>query len=284
MLVEVLLDLLLAGLRRPAGKLLRSKGEVGNLALFRNGCGVARGILLEEAFQVALRWIDRLAQVVRRDRRIIELDPDVVLAIALADLLVAHRHPRGDQRAHGGFELDVEDVEVVQQFLFKFRNRLVELIGDEGGIPVGSDELAAGKKVLAELAFVQELDHVVVGGVNAQLLRFGQQNLLLHQTRAGLLLEVVDDKRRLRQLLPQQLPPRKLAHPLLADHLARRQIAAVPVWVDGGIRIGGYGALTGREAGDQIDHHAHRCGGNDEDEKRLGQAIVSLQETDHGWT
>ena len=55
---EVLLNLLLGGLRNAAGNLVGRKGEVGDLALFRNRRGIARGVLLEEGFQVAVGGID----------------------------------------------------------------------------------------------------------------------------------------------------------------------------------------------------------------------------------
>ena len=61
--------------------------------------------------------------------------------------------------------------------------------GDEVGIPVIADELAVGEEELAKLALVQELDHIVVGGVDAQLLGLSQQNLPLHQLLANLLLD-----------------------------------------------------------------------------------------------
>jgi len=43
-------------------------------------------------------------------------------------------------------------------------------------------------------------------------------------------------------------------------------------------------AAPARSNRDQVHHHGHRCGADDDNEKRLGQAIVSLQETNHGWT
>jgi hypothetical protein len=79
------------------------------------------------------------------------------------------------------------------------------------------------------------------------------------------------------------LPAGALADRLLADRHARGKHSAVPVGVDRGEGVGGRGSRAG-EAGNQIDHHAHRCGGDDDHKKCLGYAIVSLQETDHGWT
>ena len=96
--IEVLLNLLLAGLRNAAGQLVGGKGKVGDLALLGHGRGIARGVLLEESLQIAVRGIDRLAQIVGGDHRVVELDLDVLLAIGLADIRIAHRDSGGDQR------------------------------------------------------------------------------------------------------------------------------------------------------------------------------------------
>ena len=61
---EVLLNLLLAGLRRPAGQLIGTHGKVGDPALLRHGRGIARGVLLEEGFEVAVQGVDGLAHIV----------------------------------------------------------------------------------------------------------------------------------------------------------------------------------------------------------------------------
>jgi hypothetical protein len=275
---KILLNLLLAGLRNPAGQFIGGKGKVGDLALFRHPRGIARGVLLEESRKLPVRGIDRLAHVVGCDHRVVELDLDVVLAISIADFLVAHRNPGRDQRPQP------PDDDILLHLLFKLRDRHVELIGDEGGVPVGADELAVWEEELAKLAFVQKLDHIVVGGANAQLLRLCQQDLLLHQLLADALFDQAQNDRAVGVALLLQLPAGHLLHPLLAHRLARRQEAAVPVGVDHGICIGGRGALAAGQAGDQVQHHAHRGGGDDDDEKCLDYAAVFLlQETDHGW-
>ena len=162
--VEVLLNLLLGGLRNPAGQLIGGEGKVGDPALLRHGRGIARGVFLEEGLQVGVRGIDLLAQVVGGDDRIVELDLDVLLAIILARFLVAHRHPGGDQR------LQAANEDALLHLLLKLRDRHVELIGDEGGIAVVADVIAVREEVLAKLALVQEIAHIVVRGSDAQLL------------------------------------------------------------------------------------------------------------------
>ena len=257
--------------------ILGATGKIGDLAFFRHGRGVARAVLLEEGLQVAVAGIDLLAQVVDRDHRIVELDLDVLLAIALANFLIANRDRSGNQR------LQAPDQDVLLQAIFKFLHRHVEPIGDQPGILVVADELALGKESLANLAGVQILAHIVVGDADAELLGLRQQNLLLHQLLADALLEETQDHGVIRIVLLLRHLPGALADRLLADRFARREEAAVPVGVDHGIGVGGGGAHSG-EAWNQVNHHGHRSGGDDDDEKCLGEAIVSLQETDHGWT
>ena len=48
---EVLLNLLLAGLRNPAGQLIGGEGKVGDPALLGHGRGIARGVFLEEGLE-----------------------------------------------------------------------------------------------------------------------------------------------------------------------------------------------------------------------------------------
>ena len=59
--------------------------------------------------------------------------------------------------------------------------------------------------------------------------------------------------------------------------------AAVPVRIDDSVGIGSRIRRPGRQAGNQVNDHRHRGGGNDDDKQGLGQAIVSLQKTNHGW-
>ena len=90
-LVVVGLNLLLRGLRNAAGKLVGRERKVGDLALLRHRVRVARGVLLEEGLEIGVRRVDGLAQIVAREHRVIELDLDVVLAVGVADFLVADR-------------------------------------------------------------------------------------------------------------------------------------------------------------------------------------------------
>ena len=276
---KVLLNLLLADLRNAAGKLVGTHGKVGDLALLRHGRRIARGVLLKEAGKLAVRGVDGLAQIVGSNDCIVELDLDVLLAIIVADLGIAHRRPAGNQR------LQAAHNDIPLHLLLKRRDRHIELPGDEVGVAVAANVLAVGKEVFAKLALMQKLGHIVVGGLDAQLLGLDQQNLLLHQLLANLLLDHVFDLRVAGVLgIPLlYLPAGALADRLLADRYARGEQTAIPVGVDRGVGVGGGGSHAG-EAGNQIDHHAHRCGGDDDHKKCLGYAIVSLQETDHGWT
>ena len=277
--VVVLLNLLLVRLRHSAGHLSGDESEIGDPALFRRGRGIARGVFLEEGFQIAIRGVDRLAQVIRGENRVFELDLRIRLAKFVPHLLIVHRDPGGNQR------LQPVNLDVLLHLLLEGRHRQVELLGNKVGIAVGANELAVGKQELAELALVQKLPHIVVRGLNAQLPGLCQQNLLLEQLLAHLLLEDLHNRRVVGVLRGPllQLLVSKLAHPLLAHRIARGQQTAVPVGIDDGIVVCGC-ASHAHQAGDQVHHHAHRSGGDDDDKKCLGQAIVSLQETDHGWT
>jgi hypothetical protein len=130
---------------------------------------------------------------------------------------------------------------------------------------------------------MQELAHVVVRGVDAELCGLIKQNLLLHQLLANLPLDDADDHRIVSVLRTpaHQLLARHLAHPLLADRISRGEDAVVPVRIDGGKSVRGVGAHAG-EAGNQVDHHAYRSGGDDDNKKCLDDAIILLQKTDHG--
>ena len=61
------------------------------LRCFRHRVRVARRVLLEEGLEIGVGGIDGLAQVVGGEHRVIELDLDVVLAVGVADFLVADR-------------------------------------------------------------------------------------------------------------------------------------------------------------------------------------------------
>ena len=184
MRLEVLLNLLIRRMRHTARQFARSKGKVGNLALFRNSRGIPRRVLLEESFQLRVRGIDRLAQVLRGKNRVVELDLDAFLAIGVAHFLVAHRHSARDKRLQPVYDDTLPDT------FLKLRNRLIEAIGDQRGVCVLADELPIREKYLAGLAGVQDTVHVVVRHVYAQLIRLCQQNLRLHQSLALALLKV----------------------------------------------------------------------------------------------
>ncbi len=130
---------------------------------------------------------------------------------------------------------------------------------------------------------MQVLHYVRVGRPDAQPMRLGEQHLLLHQLLADLLRKEVQNHRIVRILrIPLlNLLARNLVDPLLGHHFAGGEEAAVPVGIDHRIRIGRGGALAGK-AGDEVNHHRHGRGGDNDDEKSLGKAIVSLQEADHG--
>jgi hypothetical protein len=275
---EVLLDLLLAGLRHAAGQLVGRKRKVADLALFRNPRGVARGVLLEECFEVGVGRIDGLAHVVRREDRVVELDLDVVLAIRVGDFLVADRNSGGDERLQA-----VHD-DVVTDIVFKILHREIEARGDHAGVLLFANELAAGEENLAGLAGLQVLAHIVFSGVNAQPVGLNQQNLLLHQLLADALLKQVQDHGVVGVALLGQLLARQLLHALLRNRLAPAHKAAIPVGVNHGIRVIGRCAHTG-EAWNQVHHHAHRDDADDDHEDRLGNAIIFLlQEANHEWT
>ena len=133
--VIVLLNLLLRGLRYAARHIVGREGEVGDGALFGNRGRIARRVLLEERFQVGIGGIDLLAQIVRRDHRVVELDLDVVLPVEVAHFLVADRHAGGDQR------FQATDGDVLLDAVFKVGHRDVEPALNQGGVLVLADEL-----------------------------------------------------------------------------------------------------------------------------------------------
>ena len=78
------------------------------------------------------------------------------------------------------------------------------------------------------------LPHIVIGDMNAELLRLGQHHLLLNQLLAYLLLEQVHDHGivGILRIALAHLRLRQLRHFLLADHFAGGEEAAVPVGID----------------------------------------------------
>ena len=257
----ILLDLLLRGLRNSSGHIAACKREVGDRALFRHSRRIACRVLLEERFQIGIRRIDLLAQIVRGNHRIVELDLDVVLAVGVPHFLIADRHPGGNQR------FQPPDCDVLLHAVFKVGNCNVEPALNECGIFVLADELAARKQHLPRRPCLEIGAHIRIGHVNAQLIRRVKQHLLLHQLLAHLRLDHVHDHRIAGVLWILLLHPlrRQLGHFLLADHLAARQELAVPVRIDHRKRVGARRALA-CEPGNEIDHHRHggRC---DDDDK-----------------
>ena len=239
--VVILLNLLLRRLRNASRNLLLREREVGDLALLGHRLSVLRGVLLVERFQIAVRRIDRLAQVVGRDHRVVELDLDVRFAVEIADLLVAHRHTCGNQclqAAHRDLFLDL---------VLKLVDRYVQPIVDQLLVSFFADEFPIGIDNLPRGTGAQVLAHIVVRGVHAELVRFLQKHLLLHQLLAHLLLKVLHDHRIagvLRAALAQ-LALRNLLHVRLADGVAGRQNLAVPVRIHHREGIGRGGAGPG---------------------------------------
>jgi len=276
---KVGLNLLLGGLRYAAGQLRGREGKVGDLALLRNRGGVARGVLLEEGLQIAVTGVDGLAQIVGGKDGVVKLDFDGLLAVGVADFLLANGNAGSDERLHA------PDYDIVLDALFKVLDGHVEAVGDEPGVLVIADELSVGEEDLAGGAVVQVLAHIVVRSLDAELLRFSEQDALLDKLLANLLLKEVKNHGivSILRVALLQLLAGNLLHALLAHRDVRGQELAVPVGVDDGIGVRRCGTATGK-AGDEVHAHGHRGSANDDDEERLGDAIVSLQETNHGWT
>jgi len=161
----------------------------------------------------------------------------------------------------------------------------VQPVVDQLLVGIVADISPVGIENLARRAGAQILAHVVVGRRDSQLVRLVEHHLLLHQLLAHLLLKHLHDHwvaGVLRIALPQ-LVLGDLLHVCLADGVARRQDAAIPVRIDNGVRVGRRGPHSA-QAGNQVQDHGDRSRADDDHDQRLDHAIICLQETNHGWT
>ena len=158
-LLEVLLNLLLADLRNAARQIAGANAEVGHLALLRNRRRVPRGILLEEGLQLGVRGLDRILQRVGGNHRVVKLDLDVLLEIGGAHLGVAHLGAGGDQRPQAA------DNDLLLHLLLESGNRHIELPRNEISVAVLADKFAVGEEKFAELPLMQKVRHICVVGI-----------------------------------------------------------------------------------------------------------------------
>jgi hypothetical protein len=271
--VVIGLDLLLAGLGGAAGNLVSGEGEVDDLTFFRDRVGVARGVLGEEGLQVGLAGIDLLAEIVSGNNRIVKLDLDVLLAVLVADLVVADRDAGGDEL------LKAADGDVVANLALEGVGGDVELLGDELAVLLLADELAIGKENLAELAGVEHAANIVSVGRNAQACGLGEQNLLQDELLADAGQEDVDVL--LRNALALHL---LLSHFLDVNHryfFAGKREAAVPVRVDSGIGVVRNRSIL-EDTWNQVNDHAQDECADSDGYGGLNDLIVFLQKANHG--
>ena len=116
----------------------------------------------------------------------------------------------------------------------------VQQLVDQLLIGLVADEDAVGVEPLADRAGVKVVAHVVVVGINAELVRLLQEHGLLHQLLADLLLVKLEHDGilgRLRALLAQP-GLGDLLHARLLDLVAGGKDAAIPVRINDGVGVG----------------------------------------------
>ena len=185
--VVVGLNILLRGLGNSAGNVIGSEGEVGDFALLSDGARVTRGVLFEEGFKVAVTGVDGLAKIVGGDDGVVELDLDVALALVVADFFVAYRNAAGDEC------LEAANGDVVLNLFLELRHGHLEACGDQIRILVVTNVLAAGVENLAGRARLEVGADIVHGCVDAELVGFLQQYLLLDKLLADALLKHIEN-------------------------------------------------------------------------------------------
>src|SRR5580698_3768867 len=142
-------------------------------------------VLVVIRFELGIRRIDLLLDVIQREDSVVELDLRVLGFKLRGNFLVADR----DRSANGGNQLLLCNLSL--NFLLEVLHADVELALDELLIRLLADEVAVGEQQLAELTLVQIIPQLVVAHRQAHPVRFEGDRLggdhtlgrLLHQIR-----------------------------------------------------------------------------------------------------
>ena len=202
MLIVVGLNLLMADLHSGLD-LRRLQQGVLDLSLLRDGIRIRRLVLVVVSLQFRFGRVNRLENVFLVQDRVVELD----LGIVLYELLM--HFGVGNQCAAGHQVAQLLQQDVIFHTLFELRYRQVRLL-ETFLVGCLADELALGEKDRRVAAMLQFVAHVVVGCVQAQALRLGDDGAstdeLLRRLRGEVGHQHGDLCSSLRKLLLHHLP------------------------------------------------------------------------------
>ncbi len=246
-----------------------------DLARLRYRLGVLRRVLLEEILQLRVCRVDRLLQFLQRHRRVVELHLRPLHPVGLAHRRVRHRRPARHHR------LQPLQLHVVLHLRLEVRARCVELRLHKVHVPVVADVLPVGEQVLGKRPCPQLARQVRVTHLQAHRVRRLLQHRPLHQDLPRPLHHVRQQEVRVVLLL--QLPLRQLRHILHLDlcALPEPEPPQRPRLPHRRIHRRARPHLVVHQPRDQVKHHRHARGANDDAKHYLDCLCVFLQKTNH---
>ena len=262
-----------------AGRLRRVERRILDLARLRNRLGVLRRVLLEIILQLRVRRVDRLLQILQRHHRVVELHFHPLHPVGLAHRRIRNCRPARHHR------LQPLQLHVVLHLRLELRARCPERRLHKVHVPVVADVLPIGEQVLGKRPRPQLARQVRVTHLQVHRVRRLLQHRPLHQDlpRPRHHVRQQGTHHLSRHVLLLQLPLRQLRHILRLDLSALPQPDPPqrPRLPHRRIHRRARSRRVVHQPRNQVKHHRHARGANDDAKHYLDCLCVFLQKTNH---